>query len=526
MEVSANHLKAKDYLSRIDDLTYDELADALTYKWFRLCSLYHIKNKQGKKTLFQPNEEQEQRFLSHHGRDLILKARQLGFTTFEMIDALDDCLFTPDYNAGCICHNLDSAKDIFRNKIKYAYQNITQEQRDLLADIGYELPLPMSDKGNSYVFSNGSAIKVSTSYRGDTLQRLHVSEFGKICKKYPDKAKEIVTGAFEAVPADGGIVTLESTAEGKEGYFYEYSETARKNQLMGKKLSVLDFNFHFYSWWKREEYSIEGEIIESLKPYFAELSAKHGIDLTDGQKAWYSSKWKVLGEDMKREYPSTPKEAFEQSISGAYYSTQFSDIYKDGRITDLTGYAESLEVNVVCDIGIGDSTAVWFWCTQGDEIQVLHYHENSGEGLGYYLKYIEDAAIKKGWDIGKRYGPHDMNNREFASKGKTRKELAREGVEYGNKTYYADFEIVPKLGIDDGIQLVRELLPKCIFDEKECEQGIIALENYRKEWNDKLGCWRDNPLHNWASHGADAFRYLAVVESKRDTLWTGGFKMR
>lgn len=526
MEVSANHLKAKDYLSRIDDLTYDELADALTYKWFRLCSLYHIKNKQGKKTLFQPNEEQEQRFLSHHGRDLILKARQLGFTTFEMIDALDDCLFTPDYNAGCICHNLDSAKDIFRNKIKYAYQNITQEQRDLLSDIGYELPTPISDKGNSYVFSNGSAIKVSTSYRGDTLQRLHVSEFGKICKKYPDKAKEIVTGAFEAVPADGGIVTLESTAEGKEGYFYEYSETARKNQLMKKKLSVLDFNFHFYSWWKREEYSIDGEILESLQSYFAELKAKHGIDLTDGQKAWYSSKWKVLGADMKREYPSTPKEAFEQSIEGAYYSTQFTDIYKDGRITDLTGYAESQKVNVVCDIGIGDSTAVWFWCRQGNEIQVLHYHENSGEGLGYYLKYIEDTATKKGWDIDKRYGPHDMNNREFASRGKTRKELAKEGVEYGNKKYYANFEIVPKLGVDDGIQLVRELLPKCVFDEKECEQGIITLENYRKEWNEKLGCWRDSPLHNWASHGADAFRYLAVVESKRDTLWTGGLKMR
>ena len=107
-----------------------------------------------------------------------------------------------------------------------------------------------------------------------------------------------------------------------------------------------------------------------------------------------------------------------------------------------------------------------------------------------------------------------MNNREFGSNGKTRKELAREGVEYMGKTYRADFEIVPKLGVDDGIQLVRGILPRCVFDES-CEEGIKALESYRKEWNDKLGCWRDKPLHDWASDGADSFRYLAVTESKR-----------
>ena len=107
-----------------------------------------------------------------------------------------------------------------------------------------------------------------------------------------------------------------------------------------------------------------------------------------------------------------------------------------------------------------------------------------------------------------------MNNREFGSGGKTRKELARIGVEYGNKTYRANFEIVPKLGVDDGIQLVREILPNCVFDES-MEYGISTLESYRKDWNDKLGCWRDTPLHDWSSHGADAFRYLAVTEQRR-----------
>ena len=116
--------------------------------------------------------------------------------------------------------------------------------------------------------------------------------------------------------------------------------------------------------------------------YFYELENKHGIALTDNKKAWYSAKCKDLGDDIKREYPSTPKEAFEQSIEGAYYATHLANIYKDQRITDLTGYAESQKVSVVCDIGIGDSKALWVWCAQGDEIQVMHYHENSGEGLG------------------------------------------------------------------------------------------------------------------------------------------------
>jgi hypothetical protein len=118
-----------------------------------------------------------------------------------------------------------------------------------------------------------------------------------------------------------------------------------------------------------------------------------------------------------------------------------------------------------------------------------------------------------------------MNNREFASKGKTRKELAREGVEYGDKKYSMKFDIVPKLGIDDGIQLARDTLPLCVFDEDECEEGIKALENYRKEWNDKLGCWRDKPLHDWASHGGDAFRYLSVAESKRQVKSTVTFSL-
>ncbi len=519
MEVSDNHKAATDYINRLDSLTDEELADAMSYKWFRINCLYFIKDKFGKKTLFKPNVEQETFYLNQHCRDIILKARQLGFTTFKMISDLDDCLFTVDFSAGCICHNLEDAKDIFRNKIKYAYQNINEDFIHVLSSIGFDLPLPVNDKDNGYVFNNGSSIKVSVSYRGGTLQSLHVSEFGKICKKFPDKAKEIVTGAFEAVAA-GSVITIESTAEGKEGYFYDYCKEAKKSGEIGSALTLLDFKFHFFSWWLRPEYSLSfGAITQSLDRYFSELKTKHGIDLTIEQQYWYSAKWKVLGDDMKREYPSTPEEAFEQSIEGAYYANQFSLIYKDGRIVeDLEVHFDNIgDVNTVCDIGIGDSTALWFYRMVGDEPHVLHYYENSGESLGHYIKYIQDMLTAKGWDNGINYGPHDMNNREFASKGKTRLEMAREGVEYEGKTYRMKFKIVPKLSVDDGIQAVRQILPKCVFDRVETEDGVKCLESYRKEWNDKLGCWRDRPLHDWASHGADGFRYLAIAESKRNS---------
>ena len=157
MEVSDNHKKATEYLSNLSSLTVEQMTDALTYKWFRLNSLYHIKDKGGKKILFEPNKEQELFYLGYHGRDIILKARQLGFTTFKMISDLDDCLFTENHSAGCICHNLDDAKDIFRNKIKFAYQNITEGQRELLRSVGYELPTPTNDKDNSSFLAMGQA---------------------------------------------------------------------------------------------------------------------------------------------------------------------------------------------------------------------------------------------------------------------------------------------------------------------------------------------------------------------------------
>ncbi|HEY7866598.1 MAG TPA: hypothetical protein VIC51_11410, partial [Psychromonas sp.] len=182
-EVEESELFIEKYRSK--RITKKEWTQALRYKWFRLSTMYYIKDKDGNKVLFSPNTAQREYYRNSHQNDVILKARQLGFTTFRMIHDLDTCLFKKNYSAGCIAHSEKDSKEIYRNKIRFAYQNIKPSMIKMLElHLGYEFPTPVNDKDNGYVFSNGSSIGVSTGYRGGTLQSLHISEFAKIAKKY------------------------------------------------------------------------------------------------------------------------------------------------------------------------------------------------------------------------------------------------------------------------------------------------------------------------------------------------------
>jgi hypothetical protein len=500
--------------------TKKDLVLAISNKWYRLNALYKIKNKNGKVVTFKPNIQQRQRFEANHCQDIILKSRQLGFTTFEMIDSLDDCLWIKNFSAGCIAHTLVDAQDIFRNKVKFAYDQLNKSSswRGIFKEIGLKLPIPASDKGDSYVFDNGSSIKVSTSYRGGTLQRLHVSEFGKICRKYPDKAQEIVTGAFEAV-GFGNQITLESTAEGREGYFFKFCESGRKLQQTGKNIGQMDWNFHFFPWYEETSYFLDPKDVDIpswLHDYFGNLRTK-GIDLSPGQQAWYAKKAEKLLDDMQREYPSTPEEAFAQNVEGAYFAKQMSLIREKGRITKKVVYNPSLPVITGWDLGISDAMSIVFAQVVGREVHIIDYLEHSGEGLEYYA----DELRKKGYHYSYHYGPHDLAVRELGN-SKSRLEAA---AEFGIK-----FEIVPRIANHaEGIQAVRTFLPVCWFTESTqtatysdkvdgeddakqtigVDRLIDCLDSYRKEWDDKKGIYKTTPRHDWASHGAKAFETLA-----------------
>ncbi len=189
--------------------------------------------------------------------------------------------------------------------------------------------------------------------------------------------------------------------------------------------------------------------------------------------------------------------SFEAAIQGAYYAVEMKKAKEENRVSSVP-YDPSVSVVVSYDLGIGDSTALWFAQFVGQEIHLIDYYENSGVGLDHYAKVLSD----KGYHYEAHIMPHDVKVKELGT-GKSRLEtLENLGIR--------NIEIAPKLGIDDGVQAARSMLNRCWFDEQKCERGIEALLQYRREFDEKLKSWRGRPLHDWTSHGADSFRYLAV----------------
>ena len=269
----------------------EEMLRQLADPWWRLTHLYWIVDENAKAIPFRPNEEQTTLFKNLGRMNLILKARQLGCTTFLALMALDQCLFVPNFTAAIIFHNLLDAEKAFRGKIKFAYDRLPDE-------VKAQIPVK-KETGTEMVFENGSSIGVGVSARSGTVQWLHVSEFGKICAHFPEKAREVVTGSFNAMPADS-MTFIESTAEGQEGYFYDYSMDALKRQQEGLKTPKGQWKMHFFPWWGKGAYSNDDPLVtidaESEK-YFADLERDRGVRLTDSQKRWYVSKAMTQGED-------------------------------------------------------------------------------------------------------------------------------------------------------------------------------------------------------------------------------------
>ena len=468
---------------------------------WRLNNLYWITDKEGRKVKFRMNPIQEQFYWDMANRNVILKARQFGFSTFIALFMLDTCLFEPNMAAGVIAHSKDAAKEIFRTKIQYPYDHLPDDLKDTVkAD---------RSSADMLVFSNDSSIRVGTSMRSGTVQMLHVSEFGKIAVKYPEKAKEIKTGAFEAVPAnDVGMIWVESTAEGQFGDFKDlYFRDA-----VDEPAHVLQFKRHFYPWHAHPEYTLDADQVvpREVNEYLDGL----GVELSDGQRRWYAAKLVQQGDDMKREYPSTPEEAFEAAVEGSYYHKQLTLIRGRGQITKVKP-STHVVTDTMWDLGMHDSMAIWLRQQVGNEYHFIHYYECHGEDFRYYAEYLEEVASRMRLRWGRHYAPHDIRVRELGSVApdKTRLTAARmAGI---------PFDIVPDIGIQDGILAVRNILPRCWFDAEECDQGLQALSEYHKHWDDVNGVFLSRPVErHWSKHGADAFRMGAVMA--RDTAGRPG----
>jgi len=473
----------------------------LSDRVWRLDNLYSIVDERGQMVPFQLRPIQRDFLENMWYFNVILKSRQHGFTTLIDLWMLDLCLFTPRIDAVIIAHRQEDAAKILETKVEKPYANLHPELRN-------RVQLVEANK-SMMKFSNDSTITVQISGRSGTTQAMHISELGYTANHRPIVANEIITGSYSAVHA-GSFCFIESTAMGTSGPFYKICQTARHMKANRQKLTPKDYKFHFYAWFNKPDNQLSDDdtklvpIPDRLKQYFQHLRDKEGIILTANQKAWYAVEEKTLEDAMKRENPSTPDEAFENSTVGNYFQRQMNLAREQGRICDLP-YQPGRLVHTYWDIGIDDPTAVWFIQEVGPWFHVLYYYEEADKSLGECIVDVQEVASQRGWVLGKYVGPHDLKHRRQRVRGPAislEDEVKKIGVEFIVVHKTAEKKV--------SIDIARRMIASCRFDASGCEKGIQRLDNYRKEWIEQAQIFGDKPRKDENSDGADAFQTFGL----------------
>lgn len=326
---------------------------------------------------------------------------------------------------------------------------------------------------------NGSVFRVVGTEKIDSV--VGTNPMGCVFSEYSLQDPRAWDFIRPILAENGGWAVFNYTARGKN-HGYDLLEMAKKDPKWYTEVLTVD-----------DTGAIPKDILEQEH---REIIAKNGDDALYYQEYYCS---------------------FDAPIPGAYYAKQMMDAENEGRIGTVP-YEPNLPVHTYWDLGMSDSTAIWFAQQYGREIRLIDYYENSGEGLPHYAKVLQD----KKYIYGSHFAPHDIQVRELST-GKSRLEVA--------KNLGIKFKIVERLSLADGIEAARNILPRCFFDEEKCNKGISALRSYHKEFDEKNGVYKSYPKHDWSSHGSDAFRYLAVGIKKsyaktsfpREELFKGGF---
>jgi hypothetical protein len=209
-----------------------------------------------------------------------------------------------------------------------------------------------------------------------------------------------------------------------------------------------------------------------------------------------------MGEDKYRQEFEC---SFDAAVEGSYYGQILNELEDKKHMQEIP-HEEISRTFTAWDLGMGDSTSIWVAQLVGTEIRLIDYYENHGVGLDHYVKWIKDNDYSKAEHI----LPHDVRVRELGT-GKSRLEMLEEaGLE---------IKIAPRMSLDDGIQAVRRMLPRCWFNMPKVETGLNCLRNYRRDYDEKRKIFYERPLHDWSSHGSDSFRYLALGLDEGHSTW-------
>jgi phage terminase large subunit len=241
---------------------------------------------------------------------------------------------------------------------------------------------------------------------------------------------------------------------------------------------------HFYDLWRQAQNDPEWFRL-MLKA--SQSGLIDGAELADARKA--------MTEDQ---YNAEYECSFEAAIVGAYYAREIEQAERDKRICSVP-YEARVPVETAWDLGVGDSTSIWFLQQVGKEIRVIDYLENHGVGMGWYANELR----QKPYSYGLHILPHDAEARMQGEEVRTRAGILKD-------LGFANQKIIAASNVDDGINVARVMFSRCWFDKTKCEQGLRALRQYHREWDDKHKVFHPRPMHDWSSHAADAFRMAAL----------------
>ena len=461
-------------------------------------------------------------------RNDILKARQLGISTYVAMLMLDMVLFRANFHAGIIDKSLPDAQQKLA-KMRFAWEHLDYlpekptESDMALAALGEKIKhltgierkndwKPKIDARDQMGFTNGSDVRIGTNLRGGTLQFLHVSELAHVSHHAPWRAKAIKTGAINTV-GPAGVIVKESTHEGgKFGVNYELTKQAMDN--MGKELSTLDFKFFFFSWFDHEEYALEGKnrCSEQWNAYFLELEQESGVLLSDDQKRWYVNMAKIMGVSMKQEYPSTPEEAFTTGDEGSIYGARLIKAREEARVGLSFDIHTDTPTFTAWDLGMSDHTSIWLVQVVGTTIHWIDHYTANQQPLSHYVEKIRAWQEEYGVHYTAHLLPHDAARRDAHGKSYV-EHLAKEGID--------QVRVVPRTtDIWLGINTLRELIDKSCFHAntmnlvydmkgKPRPSALERLESYRSKPSKEGQALSVMPLHDEHSHTADAARTFA-----------------
>jgi len=474
---------------------------------YRLNHIYHIIDRDGGDLLFKLNEVQSDVLNNLHNRNIILKARQLGMSTFAVLYLLDACIWTPNLSAGIVSYSLEHAQHIFKRIIGYALDHLPKWLRVEV----------INRSAREITFANGSVLRVDTTLRGGAYQIVLVSEFGKTCSRNPQKAEEVITGTLQTVPRDGKII-IESTGEGNEGYFADMVMGAARQG--NENLSALDYKLFFYNWLKEPSYVLEGKIDYdvSFNDYFKKIEAETGETITQLQKNWYVVQSRILGDKIKQEFPSTVSEAFLSTSDAFYFAESISKAYADNRCLYTSLYDALLPVYIAMDIGVNDLTVMAFFQIAHGEIRVIDYYEDKNKGVDFYAKFL---LQDKKYTYNTIFLPHDSVKRDALDTSNTYERDFRRLFSATN----TKFHVLKRMDKQLSISHAKIKMDRCVFNVAKVKPFLDAIAKYRKKWNEAQGRYLEDPLHDINSNYADCFQYLTQAVGHLETVGSKGGAM-